>query len=129
MSKFECKVSDLNNENVNVNSNAKENSTIETRNVAKQDLKLSSTREDNSTSVIKDLSIIDKLLSEKNIKMTFLISLTHFILHSDQGMEFINSKVPSIFISPTQLNMSGKFVFGIIISIVFIVYFSFFQDP
>jgi hypothetical protein len=127
MSKFECKVSDLNNENENENKN--ENSNIETKNVAKQELKLSSVREDNSKSVIKELSILDKLLSEKNIKMAFLISLSHFILHSDQGMEFINSKVPSIFISPTQLNMFGKFVFGIIISIVFIVYFSFFQDP
>jgi len=127
MSKFECKVSDLNNENEN--ENVKENSNIETKNVAKQDLKLSSVREDNSKSVIKELSILDKLLSEKNIKMAFLISLSHFILHSDQGMEFINSKVPSIFISSTQLNMFGKFVFGIIISIVFIVYFSFFQDP
>jgi hypothetical protein len=115
MSKFDCKVSEL-------NTAMKEN---------KKDIKLSSIRENNSTSENENgngnesISFFDNLVNEKHLKIVFLISVIHFILHSESVLEFLHSKIPSIMLNLNQLNSFGKLLVGLIIAIFLIIYTSF----
>ena len=124
MSKFDCKVNEL-------NSTKKE-----------ENIKLSSVRENNSINlngngngnenknVNENMSVksfFDKIINEKNLKIIVLISVVHFILHSETTLEFLYSKIPSVMLNLTQFNTFGKLLMGIIISTILIIYTSFFQ--
>jgi hypothetical protein len=126
MSKFDCKVSEL-------NSTKKD----------ERDIKLSSVRENNSINgnlngnlngngngnVSESISFYDKIVNEKHLKIISLISIIHFVLHSEVVLEFLHSKIPSVMLNLTQLNTFGKLLVGFIISIILIIYTSFFQVP
>jgi hypothetical protein len=124
MSKFDCKVSEL-------NSTKKD----------ERDIKLSSVRENNSINgnlngngngnlnLSESISFYDKIVNEKHLKIISLISIIHFVLHSEVVLEFLHSKIPSVMLNLTQLNTFGKLLVGFIISIILIIYTSFFQVP
>lgn len=126
MSSFECKVSDLNgntktnvvkNDNKNIISNGGvNNSSFETNTIP------------NKTTNSKTNSSIDKFLTEKNLKIILLTTVFYFFLHSEQVLEFINGKIPSLG-SSASLNSVGKIIFGLLIGIFFIVCSFFFRDP
>ena len=126
MSSFECKVSDLNgnpetnvvkNDNKNIISNVGvNNSSFETNTIP------------NKTTNSNQNSSIDKFLTEKNLKIVLLTTVFYFILHSEQVLEFINVKIPSLG-SSASLNSVGKIIFGLLIGIFFIVCSFFFRDP
>jgi len=124
MSKFDCKVNEL-------NSTKKE-----------ENIKLSSVRENNSINLNGNTngngneneninksvkSFFDKIINEKNLKIIVLISVVHFILHSETTLEFLYSKIPSVMLNLTQFNTFGKLLMGIIIATILIIYTSFFQ--
>ena len=126
MSSFECKVSDLNgnpetnvvkNDNKNIISNVGvNNSSFETNTIP------------NKAANSNQNSSIDKFLTEKNLKIVLLTAIFYFILHSEQVLEFINGKIPSLG-SSASLNSVGKIIFGLLIGIFFIVCSFFFRDP
>lgn len=126
MSSFECKVSDLNgnpetnvvkNDNKNIISNVGvNNSSFETNTIP------------NNAANSNQNSSIDKFLTEKNLKIVLLTTVFYFILHSEQVLEFINVKIPSLG-SSASLNSVGKIIFGLLIGIFFIVCSFFFRDP
>ena len=126
MSSFECKVSDLNgnpetnvvkNDNKNIISNVGvNNSSFETNTIP------------NKAANLNQNSSIDKFLTEKNLKIVLLTTVFYFILHSEQVLEFINVKIPSLG-SSASLNSVGKIIFGLLIGIFFIVCSFFFRDP
>ena len=126
MSSFECKVSDLNgnpetnvvkNDNKNIISNVGvNNSSFETNTIP------------NKAANSNQNSSIDKFLTEKNLKIVLLTAIFYFILHSEQVLEFINGKIPSLG-SSASLNSVGKILFGLLIGIFFIVCSFFFRDP
>lgn len=126
MSSFECKVSDLNgnpetnvvkNDNKNIISNVGvNNSSFETNTIP------------NKAANSNQNSSIDKFLTEKNLKIVLLTTVFYFILHSEQVLEFINVKIPSLG-SSASLNSVGKIIFGLLIGIFFIVCSFFFRDP
>ena len=72
-------------------------------------------------------SFFDKIINEKNLKIIVLISVVHFILHSETTLEFLYSKIPSVMLNLTQFNTFGKLLMGIIIATILIIYTSFFQ--
>jgi hypothetical protein len=138
MSGFECKVSELNS-NIGSNSFGSLN---------KMDVELS-TSTSTSTSTHTPISSsgnnpsfekntkpdtnttvnnFDKFLNEKNIKSILLIAVVYFFLHSEQVLEFVNSKIPSL-ASNLTLNTFGKIIFGLLIGICFVMYSFFFQGP
>ena len=126
MSSFECKVSDLNGNpesNVVKNDNKNiiapvgvNNSSFETNTIP------------NKAANSNQNSSIDKFLTEKNLKIVLLTTVFYFILHSEQVLEFINVKIPSLG-SSASLNSVGKIIFGLLIGIFFIVCSFFFRDP
>lgn len=126
MSSFECKVSDLNGnpETSVVNNDKKDitprvgvnNSSFETNTIP------------NKAANSNQNSSIDKFLTEKNLKIVLLTTVFYFILHSEQVLEFINVKIPSLG-SSASLNSVGKIIFGLLIGIFFIVCSFFFRDP
>jgi hypothetical protein len=121
MSKFECKVSEL--------SGASKDETKKEEkedNSDKRGVKMPS-KENNSISETTQNNIY-KLMNEKNYKLLGLIIIIYFLLHTDQTLEFMYSKIPSLMSSLTQLNTLGKIIFGSIIGIAVIIYSSFFQD-
>ena len=130
MSSFECKVSELN--------DIKEANSLKNDKYDKKDVKLSpgaaniSSFETNTaqSKTIQSNSInsMDKILSEKNLKSVLLITVVYFLLHTDQVLEFVNDKIPSLG-SNMALNSVGKIIFGLLIGIFFIIYSFFFQAP
>ena len=126
MSSFECKVSDLNGNpesNVVKNDNKNiiapvgvNNSSFETNTIP------------NKAANSNQNSSIDKFLTEKNLKIILLTAVFYFFLHSEQVLEFINVKIPSLG-SSASLNSVGKIIFGLLIGIFFIVCSFFFRDP
>ena len=126
MSSFECKVSDLNgNPETNVVKNDNKNiiapvgvnnSSFETNTIP------------NKAANSNQNSSIDKFLTEKNLKIILLTAVFYFFLHSEQVLEFINVKIPSLG-SSASLNSVGKIIFGLLIGIFFIVCSFFFRDP
>jgi hypothetical protein len=121
MSKFECKVSELSGSSKD-ETKKEDNSD----NSDKRGVKVSS-NENNSISETTHNNIY-KLMNEKNYKLLGLIIIIYFLLHTDQTLEFMYSKIPSLMSSLTQLNTLGKIIFGAIIGIAVIIYSSFFQD-
>ena len=125
MSSFECKVSDLNgNPETNVVKNDNKNiiapvgvnnSSFETNTIP------------NKAANSNQNSSIDKFLTEKNLKIILLTAVFYFFLHSEQVLEFINVKIPSLG-SSASLNSVGKIIFGLLIGIFFIVCSFFFRD-
>ena len=126
MSGFECKVSELNgnletnavkNDNKNIISNVGvNNSSFETNVVPGK-----------TTNSTPNKSV-DKFLTEKNLKIILLTAVFYFFLHSEQVLEFINVRIPSLG-SNLSLNAVGKLIFGLLIGIFFIVCSFFFRDP
>ena len=126
MSNFECKVSELNgNGNLNeihadkkdpLSSNGINNSSFETNTIG-----------DKSTSPgSNNSSYIGKILTEKNLKMIVLITVFYLFLHSEQVLEFVNVRIPSLG-SNLVLNVFGKIIFGLLMGFFFIGYSFFFQ--
>ena len=126
MSSFECKVSDLNgNPETNVVKNDNKNITAP---VGVNNSSFETNTIPNKAANSNQNSSIDKFLTEKNLKIVLLTAVFYFFLHSEQVLEFINVKIPSLG-SSASLNSVGKIIFGLLIGIFFIVCSFFFRDP
>jgi hypothetical protein len=140
MSSFECKVSELNgttdvnilkdtSSTIGINNLSLEKNTAQTKTTNTNTNASTATSTSTSTSTnSKNNSSLDKILNEKNIKSILLITVVYFLLHSEQVLEFVNVRIPSLG-SNLSLNSAGKIIFGLLIGISFIVYSFFFQDP
>jgi hypothetical protein len=130
MSGFECKISELNGtDNISsfeTNTTTGTNTNTKTNTKTNQDVNQAKTT-NTSTSTSK-LSGFSKILNEKNIKTILVITVIYFFLQSEQVLEFVNAKIPSL-TSNLLLNAVGKIIFGLLIGVSFIVYSFFFQDP
>lgn len=136
MSSFECKVSELNgNTESNVlkdtssvtginKSSFETNTTTNTNTNTNTDKATTTTTATNTTTTIS----IDKFFNEKNLKTVLLIAVVYFFLHSEQVLEFIIARLPSLG-SNIALNSVGKIIYGLLIGICFIIYSFFFQGP
>lgn len=126
MSKFDCKVNELNStkkeENIKLSS-VRENNSINLNGNGNENENIN--KNGNMSMSVK--SFFDKIINEKNLKIIVLISFVHFILHSETTLEFLYSKIPSVMLNLTQFNTFGKLLMGIIISTILIIYTSFFQ--
>ena len=134
MSSFECKVSELNGNTesnvlkdtssvTGVNKSSFETNTTTTTNTNTNTDKATTTNTNTTTPIS-----IDKFFNEKNLKTVLLIAVVYFFLHSEQVLEFIIARLPSLG-SNIALNSVGKIIYGLLIGICFIVYSFFFQDP
>jgi hypothetical protein len=123
MSKFECKVSELS--GASKDETKKEDNSD---NSDKRGVKTSSKENNSISETTQNQNNIYKLMNEKNYKLLGLIIIIYFLLHTDQTLEFMYSKIPSLMSSLTQLNTLGKIIFGAIIGVAVIIYSSFFQD-
>jgi len=134
MSEFECRVDELNkNSELNVIDKDKKDNVSKTGNTASFEKNTVSGKPDKDTNIStntdsKTNNFIDKFLTEKNLKLVLLITVFYFFLHSDQVLEFINTRIPSLSCN-SALNSAGKLTFGLLIGIVFIVSSFFFRDP
>ena len=128
MSKFDCKVNELNStkkeENIKLSS-VRENNSINLNGNGNGNENINKNGNENMSMSVK--SFFDKIINEKNLKIIVLISVVHFILHSETTLEFLYSKIPSVMLNLTQFNTFGKLLMGIIISTILIIYTSFFQ--
>lgn len=126
MSKFDCKVNELNStkkeENIKLSS-VRENNSINLNGNGNENIN----KNGNENMSMSVKSFFDKIINEKNLKIIVLISFVHFILHSETTLEFLYSKIPSVMLNLTQFNTFGKLLMGIIISTILIIYTSFFQ--
>ena len=126
MSKFDCKVNELNStkkeENIKLSS-VRENNSINLNGNGNENIN----KNGNENMSMSVKSFFDKIINEKNLKIIVLISVVHFILHSETTLEFLYSKIPSVMLNLTQFNTFGKLLMGIIISTILIIYTSFFQ--
>ena len=126
MSKFDCKVNELNStkkeENIKLSS-VRENNSINLNGNGNENIN----KNENETMSMSVKSFFDKIINEKNLKIIVLISVVHFILHSETTLEFLYSKIPSVMLNLTQFNTFGKLLMGIIIATILIIYTSFFQ--
>jgi hypothetical protein len=136
MSEFECRVDELNkNSELNVIDKDKKDNVSKTGNTTSFEKNTVSGKPDTDTNTStntntdsKTNNFIDKFLTEKNLKLVLLITVFYFFLHSDQVLEFINTRIPSLSCN-SVLNSAGKLTFGLLIGIVFIVSSFFFRDP
>jgi hypothetical protein len=136
MSSFECKVSELNGNTesnvlkdtssvTGINKSSFETNT--TTNTNTNPDKATATNTNTNTNTTTPISI-DKFFNEKNLKTVLLIAVVYFFLHSEQVLEFIIARLPSLG-SNIALNSVGKIIYGLLIGICFIVYSFFFQGP
>lgn len=136
MSSFECKVSELNGNTesnvlkdtssvTGVNKSSFETNTTTNTNTNTNPDKATAT---NTTTTTNTPISIDKFFNEKNLKTVLLITVVYFFLHSEQVLEFIIARLPSLG-SNIALNSVGKIIYGLLIGICFIVYSFFFQGP
>ena len=127
MSSFECKVSELNGNTesnvlkdtssvTGVNKSSFETNTTTTTNTNTNTDKATTTNTNTTTPIS-----IDKFFNEKNLKTVLLIAVVYFFLHSEQVLEFIIARLPSLG-SNIALNSVGKIIYGLLIGICFIVY-------
>ena len=138
MSGFECKISELNgtdnissfetNTNPNTNNGVNQTKTTNTNTNPTTNTNQGKSTSTSTTTTTSKLSGFSKILNEKNIKAILVITVIYFFLQSEQVLEFVNAKIPSL-TSNLLLNAVGKIIFGLIIGISFIVYSFFFQDP
>lgn len=123
MSEFECLVSDLiektPNKEKHKNVEYKENSSDETNLVNISDVKTPALN-----SVSNSNSLYDKIKSEKNIRMFFIILLIYLFLNSSQIIDFVKDKFPQL-ISDENFNLSGSILIGSILSMSVVVITSF----
>lgn len=136
MSSFECKVSELNGNTesnvlkdtssvTGVNKSSFETNTTTNTNTNTNPDKATAT---NTTTTTNTPISIVKFFNEKNLKTVLLITVVYFFLHSEQVLEFIIARLPSLG-SNIALNSVGKIIYGLLIGICFIVYSFFFQGP
>lgn len=125
MSEFECLVSDLiektPNKEKHKNVEYNENSSDETNLVNISDVKTPAL---NSVSNSNSNSLYDKIKSEKNIRMFFIILLIYLFLNSSQIIDFVKDKFPQL-ISDENFNLSGSIIIGSILSMSVVVITSF----
>jgi len=130
MSKFDCKVNELNStkkeENIKLSS-VRENNSINLNGNTNGNGNENENENINKNISMSVKSFFDKIINEKNLKIIVLISVVHFILHSETTLEFLYSKIPSVMLNLTQFNTFGKLLMGIIIATILIIYTSFFQ--
>lgn len=123
MSDFECLVSDLiektPSKEKHKNIEYKENSSDETNLVNISDVKTPALNP-----VSNSNSLYDKIKSEKNIRMFFIILLIYLFLNSSQIIDFVKDKFPQL-ISNENFNLSGSILIGSVLSMSVVVITSF----
>jgi len=121
MSEFECSVKDLMSEEKepiieNITPSHKE----ETVSILEK-----SEKNNTETENIK-LSMYQKLYTDKNIKLSMFITLVYLVINSEQFYQFLGNNLPMLIIDDTP-GFLGKTILGLILSIVLIIFTSFFS--
>ena len=119
MSGFECSVKDLMSAN-NVNPDVSGDVNLEFNK-----------KEENVSLPIEkppdvNLSVYQRLYTDKNIKMVLFITLVYLVLNSVQMNTFISNNAPFLFIDGSP-GFLGKTAIGILLGIVIILFTSFFS--
>lgn len=73
-----------------------------------------------------NLSVYQRLYTDKNIKMLVFITLVYLVLNSTQMNTFISNNAPFLLIEGSP-GFLGKAVIGLLLGIVIIVFTSFFS--
>ncbi len=121
MSEFECSVKDLMSEKKepiieNITPSHKE----ETVSILEK-----SEKNNTETENIK-LSLYQKLYTDKNIKLSMFITLVYLVINSEQFYQFLGNNLPMLMLNGTP-GFLGKTILGLILSIVLIIFTSFFS--
>ena len=121
MSEFECSVKDLMSEKKepiieNITPSHKE----ETVSILEK-----SEKNNTETENIK-LSLYQKLYTDKNIKLSMFITLVYHVINSEQFYQFLGNNLPMLMLNGTP-GFLGKTILGLILSIVLIIFTSFFS--
>lgn len=121
MSEFECSVKDLMSE--------KKKPVIEDITPSNKEEIVStlekSEKNNTETENIK-LSMYQKLYTDKNIKLSMFITLVYLVINSEQFYQFLGNNLPMLIIDGTP-GFLGKTIIGLILSIVLIIFTSFFS--
>jgi hypothetical protein len=72
------------------------------------------------------LSMYQKLYTDKNIKLSMFITLVYLVINSEQFYQFLGNNLPMLIIDDTP-GFLGKTILGLILSIVLIIFTSFFS--
>ena len=72
------------------------------------------------------LSVYQRLYTDKNIEMAIFITLVYLVLNSSQFYTLLDNNVPLLFVDSLP-GFLGKAIIGFILSIVIIVFTSFFS--
>lgn len=127
MAQFECNVSDLN------NTRTENNSFKETPSRLPEMLSLARDEDINNPisapiteKTIIEETIINKLSTDKNIKLVLLVTIVYFITSSEPFMQFLTNTLPYLTETAMSLNTLGKIVIGFLIGLVIITYQTFF---
>lgn len=117
MSNFECSVKDL-------------MSTSNVNPAVSSDVNLEMKEENVSLPIEKppdvNLSVYQRLYTDKNIKMVMFISLVYLLLNSEQMNTILSNNAPFLFIDGS-LGFLGKTAVGILLGIVIVLFTSFFS--
>ena len=134
MSQFECSMKDLDgrnvkdktvvkNKNENKNENVNENENVNVnKNVNDQESVVPKTE-----MTYINISLLDKIKEEKNIKTILLIIIAYIITSSSQFNDILGNSLPYLMENGTT-NLLGKIVISILIGLVVVLFTSFFQD-
>lgn len=121
MAQFECNVADLNNSKT-------ENKLLNEPKQVSHEM-MTETPDENNTD-LKQVSvnetIINKLSTDKNIKLVLLITVVYFVTNTEPFFQFLTGTLPYLTETATSLNTLGKLIIGFLIGLVIITYQTFF---
>lgn len=117
MSNFECSVKDL-------------MSTSNVNSALSGDVNLEMKEENVSLPIEKppdvNLSVYQRLYTDKNIKMVMFITLVYLVLNSEQMNTILSNNAPFLFIDGSP-GFLGKTAIGILLGIIIVLFTSFFS--
>lgn len=126
MSNFECSVKDL------MTHSTQDTITPETSHTSEHtNTNVDFNREPEKTPRIEsnhnvNLSLYQRLYTDKNIKMLMFITLVYLLLNSEQMNTILSNNAPFLFIDGSP-GFLGKAVIGLILGIIIVVFTSFFS--
>jgi hypothetical protein len=128
MSDFECSVKDLMSHTEPINENTV---TSENVNPLIGNVELNKTKDVDSTPSIEktpdiNLSMYQRLYTDKNIKTLLFITLVYLALNSEQMYTFLSNTAPLLLIEGSP-GFLGKAAIGLILGMVIILFTSFFS--
>jgi hypothetical protein len=118
MSNFECSVKDLMSDTDPINSD------VPNVNLEKRDETVS--RDDTEKPRDINLSMYQRLYTDKNIKFILFITLVYLVLNSEQMYTILSNNAPMLILDGSP-GFLGKAVIGLMLGIIIIAFTSFFS--